>query len=114
MSHCFGNSNSPAASVEPGNDSRTRVVDLHHCLRMMTMIIRIVMMITMMMTMIIKMVMAISMMRALYISNHCLSRKDIKLDHVEEDHVGAWTSRGHLVAFEKRIISKFSQHISKM
>ena len=33
--------------------------------------------------------------------HHHLCREDIKLDHVEEDHVRAWTCRRHLVAFEK-------------
>ena len=47
VSHSFSNSNGPTASIESGNDSGTRVVNLHHCLEIMMMIMVMVMMVIM-------------------------------------------------------------------
>ena len=53
VSHSFSNSNGPTASIESGNDSGTRVVNLHHCLEIMMMIMMMIMVMVMMVIMVI-------------------------------------------------------------
>ena len=51
VSHSFSNSNGPTASIESGNDSGTRVVNLHHCLEIMMMIMMMIMVMVIMVIM---------------------------------------------------------------